>query len=301
MNIFIKNWLKKNTYSLKGKKIVITGATGGLGKELCFYLAYLNAELILINRNEGKATSLKNEIITKYNGAKVTLLYADFENINDVDKVCSELKIYDIDIIIHNAAVYAIERRIVGSGYLNVFQTNFVSPLYITNKLLPQLENTGGKIVVVGSIAHNYLKTNINDIDCRTYKSDALSYGNSKRYLMFYHEQLLKNSAVSFSLAHPGITFTSITNHYPDWLFRIIKYPMKVIFMKKNVAALNILKGVFENTKEGEWLSPLLFGIWGTPVVRKLKTATLAEKEQIYSSSLEILNNVLVKDSNTEV
>ena len=163
MNVFIKNWLKKNTYSLKGKKIVITGATGGLGKELCFYLAYLNAELILINRNEGKATSLKNEIITKYNDAKVTLLYADFENINDVDKVCSELKNYDIDIIIHNAAVYAIERRIVSSGYLNVFQTNFVSPLYITNKLLPQLENTGGKIVVVGSIAHNYLKTNIND------------------------------------------------------------------------------------------------------------------------------------------
>ena len=43
----MERWLSKNTESLVGKKVAVTGTTGGIGKELCKYLAKLGAELIL--------------------------------------------------------------------------------------------------------------------------------------------------------------------------------------------------------------------------------------------------------------
>jgi len=46
-----KKWLDKNTTRLDGKTIGITGSTGGLGKEICLFLGYLGANLVLINRN----------------------------------------------------------------------------------------------------------------------------------------------------------------------------------------------------------------------------------------------------------
>ncbi len=271
--------------------MALTGATGGLGKELCFYLAFLGAELVLINRNQEKALCLKNEITAEYKDAQVTLLTADLENISDVEKVCCELENKGIDILIHNAGAYAIKRRICTTGFVNIFQINFVSAAFMTKRLLPTLESRNGKIVVVSSIAHNYSETDINDIDFKEKKSDALCYGNSKRYLTYFHNEFLKESNVSLSIAHPGITFTSITDHYPDWLFKIIKYPMKVIFMKRGTAALNILKGVFSSTKN-EWFSPFLFGIWGTPFKRKLKTADEAERARIYNTALKILEKL---------
>ena len=48
----VNKWLSLNTTSLLGKTIAVTGTTGGLGKEICKYLASLNANLILMDRNK---------------------------------------------------------------------------------------------------------------------------------------------------------------------------------------------------------------------------------------------------------
>ena len=53
-----KKWLNDNTASLKGKTVAVTGATGGIGTELCRYLVYLGAELVLLNRSEEKTKEL---------------------------------------------------------------------------------------------------------------------------------------------------------------------------------------------------------------------------------------------------
>lgn len=302
MNALIKKWLDKNTASLKSKCVAITGATGGLGRELCLYLAYLGADLVLINRNEQKALALKNDILKNYPDTKIQLLTADLESMDETERVCQFLEQTGVDIIIHNAGAYAIERRTSNTGFLNVFQINFVSPMYMTTRLLPMISARKGRVVVVSSIAHNYSKIDSEDIDFSKKTSSALCYGNSKRYLMFAHEQLFKNeNLATLSITHPGITFTGITDHYPDWLFKIIKNPMKIIFMKPKVAALCIIKGVFEKTQEDEWFAPRFFGIWGTPLKRRIRTANVKEKQQIFLKSCEIYNTLSVKNGNTKV
>ena len=58
----IGRWIKKNTESLLGRRVVISGSTGGLGRELCYFLAELGAELILLDRNSEKSIALADEL-----------------------------------------------------------------------------------------------------------------------------------------------------------------------------------------------------------------------------------------------
>ncbi len=295
----IKRWLDKNTESLRGKTVAVTGATGGLGRELCIYLAYLKARIIIIARSDSKAAELCRDIKAQYSECEILHITANLESVASTEHTAEKLKEADVDILIHNAGAYAIPKEMCQSGYLNVFQINFIWPYYITNILLPFLKQKQGRVVIVGSIAHNYSKTDIGDTDFSLRKSSALCYGNSKRYLMFSFEQLFKNEkGVHLSITHPGISFTGITAHYPKWLFAVIKYPMKLIFMKPKIAALNILKGVFCETKENEWYAPKFFGIWGKPVLRKINTAPLKEREQIYKKANNILSD-LVENKNS--
>ncbi|MBE6667813.1 MAG: SDR family NAD(P)-dependent oxidoreductase [Ruminococcaceae bacterium] len=273
-------WLKKNTCSLEQRTVAISGSTGGIGRELCSYIAALGASLVLIDRNRKKSEALKDELVCRYPDLSVTLLTADMSDPHSVDEAIEELKELPIDVLICNAGAYSIPRYKCENGYDNVFQINFVSPYTIVRRLLPNLRERNGKVVVVGSIAHNYSKSDPNDVDFSTRKKSSLVYGNSKRYLMFTLSELFKNELeVGFAITHPGITFTGITSHYPKLLFAIIKHPMKIVFPHPRRACLSVLLGVFENTQGSEWIGPRFFNIWGIPKKKKLRTVKSEELE----------------------
>lgn len=290
----IEKWLKSNTKSLFEKTVLISGATGGIGKELCRYLAELNANLILLNRNIQKSLELKSELETVNSNINIELLTADFEDFSSVKAATDYLLEQKIDIVIHNAGAYSIPRKITSVGYDNVFQTNFLVPYYITKQLLPNLKRQkDSRVVVVGSIAHNYCKTKDDDIDFRNTKQSNLVYGNSKRYLMFSLYELFKNETdVSISICHPGITFTNITAHYPKLIFAIIKNPMKLIFMNPKIAALSVLLGCFKPCEYNEWIGPGISNIWGLPKKQKLKTVGETESQIIYKNAEQIYNDI---------
>lgn len=291
MNII--NWINRNCASLKGKKVAVSGSTGGLGKELCFYLAYLGAELILMDRNEPKVKKLENDLLKAFNEVNITKIKLDLSDMGLVKSAVSELKMLSPNIIILNAGAYSIPRCKCDSGLDNVFQINFASPYYIVKELLPTLKENGGRFVAVGSIAHNYSKFDPDDLDFSTRKKASLIYGNAKRFLMFSLFELFKcEKDVFLSVVHPGITFTGITAHYPKLIFAIIKHPMKVIFMKPKKAALCILKGVFEATEYHRWIGPKLFNIWGMPKNKELKTCSIKESKQIFIEAEKIYKNI---------
>ena len=289
----IEKWLKSNTLSLSGKTVAITGATGGLGSVICRYVLRLEGKLVLLNRSKAKTQKLCEELCREYPHADIKVIYTDFEDILSVKSACERLCDMPIDFLIHNAGAYSIPRKICSTGFDNVFQINFVSPYYITKQLYPKLTERGGKIIAVGSIAHNYSKTDPKDIDFSTRTRSSLVYGNSKRYLMFALSELIKeNPDVQLSIVHPGITFTNITAHYPKLIFAVIKHPMKVIFMKTDKAALSIIKGLFEKVPYSFWIGPRIFDVWGKPAVKELKTANQAERQRIYKTAEEIYKQI---------
>lgn len=288
----IQKWLTKNTHSLLGKTVVITGATGGLGRELSRYVVMLGANLVTVDRNESKSLALEKELTDEFPDASITRIIADMEDFDSVKSACERLKCIPIDYLILNAAAYSIPRKCCDTGYDNVFQINFVSPYYLIRELMPLLTERKGRIVAVGSIAHNYSTTDPDDIDFSTRNRSNLVYGNSKRYLMFSLYELMKSEKGNLSVVHPGITFTNITAHYPPLIFAIIKHPMKLIFMKPKKAALSILKGLFDHTEGYSWIGPKLFNIWGYPSKKPLKTAKKAEIDRIYQTAEEIYNKL---------
>jgi short-subunit dehydrogenase len=288
-----KKWLNENTEALSGKTVAVTGTTGGLGRELCDFIASLGARLILMDRNKKRSEAHRDELKTRH-GCDVECINVDLEDINSVKGATVELiSNYEPDIFIHNAGAYSIPRKKCDTGMDNVFQINFVSPYYMIRKMLPELKKRDGRVVVVGSIAHNYSKIDVRDVDFATRKQASKVYGNAKRYLMFSLYELFKNEEnVTLSVTHPGITFTNITAHYPKVIFALIKHPMKVIFMKPRKAALCILKGMFDTCSYHEWIGPRIFDVWGLPKKKALRTCAISESEKIAEIAEEIYNNV---------
>ena len=289
----INKWIKSNTSSLSGKLVAITGSTGGLGRELCRYLASLGASLILMDRNAERSAAFQRELLEVFPNISVDRIGVELSDIASVKSACEKLKERAPHIFIHNAGAYSIPRKICDSGFDNVFQINFVSPYYIIRELLPTLREKGGHVMVVGSIAHRYSKTEPDNVDFANVKKASLVYGNAKRYLMFSLYELFKNEKkVTLSVTHPGITFTNITAHYPKLVFAIIKYPMKIIFQSPRLAALSLLAGIFEPCGYKEWIGPRAFDIWGRPQKKLLKSVSAEEGRAIEASANQIYKKV---------
>ncbi len=276
---------EKNTESLAGKTVAISGSTGGLGYALCERLAALGARLILLDRNPDKMDALTSHLQGRYPQAEIGRVQMDLADMRSVDAAAQQLADMPLDVLICNAGAYAVPRFITSSGLDNVFQINCAAPYYLIRRLLPNMAERQGRVVVVGSIAHNYSKTDPDDVDFRTRKKASLVYGNAKRHLMFSVYNLFSDREdVTLAVTHPGIAVTGITAHYPKWLYALIKYPMKVIFMHPRRACLSILRGVFEPTDSCEWIGPRLFDVWGLPHKRRLTTCD--DRERIFIAKM---------------
>ena len=274
----IEKWLKRNTASLAGKTVALTGSTGGLGLSLSLHLVRLGARLILLDRNPSRSEANRARLLTEVPTADVTCLTLDLADMESVRAVTETLLHDPPDVFIHNAGAYSIPRKTCDTGYDNVFQINFASPYYMIRTLLPALRARCGHVMVVGSIAHRYSKTDGVDIDFHTRTRASRVYGNAKRYLMFALYALFeKETCVTLAVTHPGITATNITAHYPKPIYALIKYPMRVIFMRPRRAVLSLLAGVFTVTAKNEWLGPRHFDVWGIPKRTRLRSVTEEE------------------------
>ena len=282
-----KKWLTKNTRTLSGKTVAISGSTGGIGKELCKFFCSLSADIILIDRNKARSDALKESLLEEFPNISLKAYYVDLENISAVRELAKALQNETIDYLVLNAGAYKIPRRKGENGFENAFNINFVSPYILADALLPKIKARGGKLIAVGSIAHNYSKIDVNDVDFATRKAPSKIYGNAKRFLM-YSLWSLDEYRDTVNVAHPGIAVTNITSHYPKLIYAIIKYPMKIIFMNPKKASLSILYALFTETKKNEWIGPHIFDVWGLPRKKTLKTCSQEEAEKISELSKEI-------------
>lgn len=274
-----ETWIKQNAASLSGKTVAISGSTGGIGSVLCEHLAALGvSQLILLDRNRAKADALAQALQARHPALQTAVVLTDLADMHSVEDAAKALENAPIDVLICNAGAYAVPRFITSSGLDNVFQINFAAPYYLLRRLAPHLVQRGGRVVLVGSVAHRYSRTDPHDVDFRTRKKASLVYGNAKRYLMLAAPEAAAKAGLPLAMTHPGITVTGITAHYPKWLYALIQYPMKVIFMKPRRACLSILQGVYTDMQPGEWIGPRLFDVWGLP--RKSRYDTYSAEEQ---------------------
>lgn len=252
----IEKWINENTYSLAGKTVAVTGSTGGLGQQVCFYLAELGANFIFLNRNLVKSKALEDKILEKFPNCKIEHFVTDMEDIASVERAGEFLKEKRPDVLILNAGAYKVQPQ-------KVFKINLLAPYKLASVC------DFAKVVIVGSLAHKWAK--LTD-KC---KKDIKIYGLSKRFLMFALTEKFKGK--KFAIAHPGVAYTNITSHYPQIFIPFIKFFMKIIFPSTKKASLSIVKAVFDDSEYGTWIGPRIFDVWGKPKHKKIKTFSSEE------------------------
>ena len=260
------------------KTIAITGSTGGIGREIAFELAKLGKNLIFVDRNLKKTEALKEDIKRIYPQTDIKYVLNDLSDFALVKKAVEQLRNMEFDALILNAGIYNTKLESLDSGYNNIFQTNFLYQYYLARKLVEAKKIK--KIVVTGSIAYKMSKLNKNDIDYSACKSQNKIYSNSKKFLMISLIDLCKKTGTRLSIAHPGITLTSLTAHFPKSINWFVKGFMKLFFISPKKASKNIVYGLLNDYSFDEWVGPKVFDIWGKPKIKKLKFIK-TEKEKI--------------------
>nr|WP_294840466.1 SDR family oxidoreductase [uncultured Methylotenera sp.] len=140
---------------LKNKCILLTGATGGIGKHLALMLARKGANIILVGRDGGKLAALSQQIQDK--GGKAKTIAADLEVEGSVQQVAQQaLQLFNgVDILINNAAILDFIQFEDQSPerIAQMVHTNVTAPLQLTNALLPHFKASNqGQLVMIGSI-----------------------------------------------------------------------------------------------------------------------------------------------------
>lgn len=220
-------------------------------------------------------------------------MIVDMFDMNSVKLFVCKLMQEKFDMLIINSAVYNVPRKISSAGFDNVFQINFISPYFIIKKLIHSMrKNRDSKVIIIGSIAHNYSRANFNDIQKLKTKKQSVIYGNSKRFLMFATQKLLSVNNINLAIVHPGVTLTNMTNHYPVIINPLVKLGIKTLFPAPQKASLSILAGIYINTSHNEWIGPAKHNVWGYPKLQKLSTCSESEQIKIFETAENIYNSL---------
>jgi NAD(P)-dependent dehydrogenase (short-subunit alcohol dehydrogenase family) len=224
-----QKWDSENISDQKGKVIIITGSSSGLGYETARVLANKNATVIVAVRSELKGYAAVENIKAENPNADIQMMLVDLSNLASVKKFSASFKkkFNKLDLLINNAGVMNPPYTKTKDGFELQFGTNHLGHFALTGLLIDFLKKTpNSRIVNVSSTAHKIGKLNFEDINWekRPYKK-MRSYADSKLANLYFTKELQKrlnkqSSDVIVASAHPGASSTPLTRH--SLLFRIL-------------------------------------------------------------------------------
>ena len=137
--------------NFKNKKILITGATGGIGEYLVKKFISLDGEVLVTGTNEKKLENLKNEI------PNIKVIKFDLSNHSEIESFVDDAisKLNGIDVLVNNAGITVdnLSLRMKNEEWQKVIDINLTSTFYLCKNVIKKmLKNKSGKIVNITSI-----------------------------------------------------------------------------------------------------------------------------------------------------
>ncbi|UCZ69513.1 SDR family oxidoreductase [Bacillus pumilus] len=137
---------------LTGKRIWITGASGGIGEKMAYLAAEEGAEIIISARRIEKLTGVKEKIMSA--GGVCHIVELDVSHLEDIDRAYQEVGA--VDILVNNAGFGAFDLVEDASieEMVSMFEVNVFGLIACTKKVIPEMKQRGhGHIINIASQA----------------------------------------------------------------------------------------------------------------------------------------------------
>src|SRR5262245_19593826 len=202
---------------LSGQTALVTGATGGIGKQIALGLARMGAHVIVGARNPDRGETARAEIAAATN-APVSMIRLDVASFDSINAAAIELdrRFDKLHILVNNAGVWMSDRKLSPDGHELTLATNVLGPHLLNRLLRPKLEASApARIVnVVSGFASEY---DASDLDFERRKwSGFKAYKQSKQALRMLTWGLaarLAGTGVTVNAAAPGFVKTDFAQN----------------------------------------------------------------------------------------
>jgi NAD(P)-dependent dehydrogenase (short-subunit alcohol dehydrogenase family) len=195
---------------METKRIIVTGANSGKGKETTLKLVKLGHEVIMACYSLEKAEEAKREIIQKVPKAKLDIRIVNLDDPESIlhfsDQIYNE---YDgVDVLVNNAGIYRKQRVLNTIGIDKVFMVNVIGPVMLSLLLYEALKaKAPSRIINLGSIGEKYAYVDFSNLNSQNSYSSNVIYNQSKRALIMLSyklSELFKPHNISVNSLHPG-------------------------------------------------------------------------------------------------
>jgi dehydrogenase/reductase SDR family member 12 len=219
--------------ALRGKTVVITGPTSGLGRAAAHQLAAMGADLILVGRSAERLERTKSELVRDSENQKFHIVIADMGDLDAVRKASQQILdlTSSLHALIHNAGALLKERSVTGQGFETTIATHVLGPHQMTTDLLPLLRSSAGRVITVssgGMYAASLPNVAVDESPEMTpaYYDGTRQYAIAKRIQVTLNEMwAIREPQVSFAAMHPGWADTpGVQESLPA--FRLLTKPL---------------------------------------------------------------------------
>ena len=290
------SWSTRDIPDQSGRRIVITGVTGGLGFHTALELGRAGADLVVTARDAAKAAETIDRLRREVPDVSVEELSLDLADLGDVARAAAELKErHDrIDVLVNNAGIMIPPYTETADGFELQIGTNHLGHFAWTAALWPVLRASDARVVSVSSLAH----TSVRGIDLRSLTTEGSprrykrwqSYGESKlANLLFALELDRRIKAAGLGAAslavHPGISSTNLqktgVGMGNPFAGSALKQISKLASQSAAAGAWSTLRGATEESLTGgEYIGPgALGGMRGRP--KQVGTSSTARDEDL--------------------
>lgn len=227
---------QNHTARMAGRTVLVTGATGGIGRATALGLATMGAHLAITGRDRGRTEDAAREIRAA-SGRRVDVFIADLSSQAEVRRLADELlqRLYRIDVLVNNVGGYWNSRHVTADGLEHTFALNHLAPFLLTNLLLDRLKQSApARVVTVSSHAQAMGRIDFDDLQDERAYSGARAYNQSKlANLLFTYElaRRVQATAVTANALHPGVVRTAFGAEDPAGVQRLF-VPLMWPFMK---------------------------------------------------------------------
>jgi NAD(P)-dependent dehydrogenase (short-subunit alcohol dehydrogenase family) len=189
-------------------KILVTGATDGLGRRVAFELAATGATVLLHGRSRERLEATLGEIRRETGSEKLGSYLADLSSLGEVRALAEQILTEQdrLDVLVNNAGVIVGERTESEDGYELTFAVNYLAHFLLTHLLLPLLRDSApARVVNVASAGQSPI--DFDDVMLERGYGGMKAYTQSKlAQVMFTFElaERLRGSVVTVNALHPA-------------------------------------------------------------------------------------------------